>query len=74
MLHVPSDHIWRPDIVLYNKYVPKRERERERERDVCIQCFMITVYLSLYVGGYCIICICVSIYLSVCLSVFASSL
>lgn len=19
MLHVPSDHIWRPDIVLYNK-------------------------------------------------------
>ena len=20
MLHVPSDHIWRPDIVLYNKY------------------------------------------------------
>jgi Neurotransmitter-gated ion-channel ligand binding domain len=21
MLHVPSDHIWRPDIVLYNKYV-----------------------------------------------------
>ena len=20
-LHVPSDHIWRPDIVLYNKYV-----------------------------------------------------
>jgi nicotinic acetylcholine receptor len=19
-LHVPSDHIWRPDIVLYNKY------------------------------------------------------
>ena len=22
MLHVPSDHIWRPDIVLYNKYLP----------------------------------------------------
>ncbi|GIY60081.1 acetylcholine receptor subunit alpha-like [Caerostris darwini] len=21
MLHVPSDHIWRPDIVLYNKSV-----------------------------------------------------
>jgi hypothetical protein len=21
MLHVPSDHIWRPDIVLYNKWV-----------------------------------------------------
>lgn len=21
MLHVPSEHIWRPDIVLYNKYV-----------------------------------------------------
>ncbi|KAG8225278.1 hypothetical protein J437_LFUL001891 [Ladona fulva] len=21
MLHVPSDHIWRPDIVLYNKFV-----------------------------------------------------
>lgn len=21
VLHVPSDHIWRPDIVLYNKYV-----------------------------------------------------
>jgi hypothetical protein len=21
MLHVPSDHIWRPDIVLYNKCV-----------------------------------------------------
>lgn len=20
MLHVPSDHIWRPDIVLYNKW------------------------------------------------------
>jgi hypothetical protein len=24
MLHVPSDHIWRPDIVLYNKYVYKK--------------------------------------------------
>ena len=23
MLHVPSDHIWRPDIVLYNKWVIK---------------------------------------------------
>lgn len=24
MLHVPSDHIWRPDIVLYNKLVHAR--------------------------------------------------
>ncbi|PRD36611.1 UNVERIFIED_CONTAM: Acetylcholine receptor subunit alpha-like [Trichonephila clavipes] len=24
MLHVPSDHIWRPDIVLYNKFKIKQ--------------------------------------------------
>lgn len=31
MLHVPSDHIWRPDIVLYNKWVCLCELDRRKE-------------------------------------------
>ena len=27
-LHVPSTHIWLPDIVLYNKWVPIRQYQR----------------------------------------------
>lgn len=34
MINIPSDLVWKPDIVLYNKSATNKERRTERRRGI----------------------------------------
>jgi len=49
MLHVPSDHIWRPDIVLYNKWVHQLRFISDFHYYRCRLIFWYNIYIYIYI-------------------------